>query len=201
MTFSVIVFLVLVGLLPSLIWFFPSGQTWDHLLYRWINLKWGNRWLDWLFKGLWPLGTVWLLLVLLPGVALLSWRLALFLALGLLYNGGVERVLKVGIRRQRPFREVDDAILRQPCCPTDPSFPSGDAARVAFIAVMLAVSFSLDAIWMVALLTLVAGVSIGRVYLGAHYPTDAWAGAWLGCVNALLWLQLYPYWLHSVIAA
>ncbi|HLF82406.1 MAG TPA: phosphatase PAP2 family protein, partial [Anaerolineales bacterium] len=71
--------------------------------------------------------------------------------------------------------------LRQPTAPVDTSFPSGDAMRVWFVVCAVEIAFPQTplpirlAVWGAAVL-----VSFGRVRLGAHYPMDVWAGAWIG---------------------
>lgn len=63
--------------------------------------------------------------------------------------------------------------------PNFPSFPSGHAAMVFAAAVVLALSYRRGRWWMLTLAG--AGlISLSRIYLGYHYPSDILAGAALG---------------------
>lgn len=83
-------------------------------------------------------------------------------------------LLKFSIRRKRPEGDWG-AIYRQ----TDPhSFPSGHAAR-AFLLAML--GLGLGPLWWGILLAVWAPlVSLARVAMGVHYPSDVLAGMLIG---------------------
>jgi len=91
--------------------------------------------------------------------------------------------IKFLVRRQRPVGEWG-GIYRN----TDPhSFPSGHAARAFMIAVIAA---GLGPAWLgVALLVWAPLVSLARVSMGVHYLSDIVAGAVLGSLMGLVWLQ------------
>lgn len=131
------------------------------------------------FRVLWLWGTSPPTLVLL---LLLAWRLRPWWAAPVLYLLAAvsERAVKLTLRRPRPFRALPEARLQQPRVPHDPSFPSGDALRVWFLALTLSAAFPTQA-WLPPLLVLLAAlVSLGRIALGAHYPLDVLAGSGLG---------------------
>jgi undecaprenyl-diphosphatase len=120
----------------------------------------------------------WLLgLALLWLVGNADWkRLAVLLALGVLVTAVLVLTVKFTVRRQRPAGEWG-AIYRS----TDPhSFPSGHAARVIMLAVMV---MMVGPFWL-GLLLLVWGpcVALARVSMGVHYLSDIAAGALLGGV-------------------
>ena len=96
--------------------------------------------------------------------------------------------------RPRPFAALADVRLLINKSPLDKSFPS-DHASIAF-AIAFAVFF-VDRRWGVVLLTLAALVSIGRVFVGVHYPSDILAGALLGLICAFLVHRLIHYFLHT----
>ena len=93
--------------------------------------------------------------------------------------------IKFLVRRKRPEGEWG-GIYRN----TDPhSFPSGHAARSFFIAV---IAISLSPVWLAIILCIWAPlVALARVAMGVHYVSDVVAGAIVGIVSALVFLQIY----------
>lgn len=132
----------------------------------------GDSWF-WLFG----LGIVWL-------VGPEHWKArALLLAIGIVVTAVLVISLKFTIRRQRPEGEWG-AIYRL----TDPhSFPSGHAAR-AFLLPVLALATG--PVWFAVVLWIWAPlVGLARVAMGVHYLSDIFAGAVLGVVLGVIFLQ------------
>jgi len=123
--------------------------------------------------------------LILAGLARPTWAIGLGVAAFMVE--AITKGLKVLIRRKRPFSAEPGVIVRLPRLPTDPSFPSGDAMRAAFLC-GLALTAAQVPPWgaAVCLLTSVL-VALGRVRAGAHYPLDVWAGFHLGLGAALAW--------------
>ena len=88
--------------------------------------------------------------------------------------------------RQRPYEaHPGDAHLLLPASP-DPSFPS-DHATAAF-AIAVAIGLRHRTAGLVTLILAVL-VSVSRVALGTHYPSDVIGGAAIGALAALvLWI-------------
>ncbi len=126
------------------------------------------------------------------GLLLLWWlgneywkQRALALGAGILVTALVVMAIKFTVRRRRPEGQWGQ-IYRS----TDPhSFPSGHAARSMMLAVM---ALGLGPAWFGLLLLAWAPlVSLARVMLGVHYPSDVIAGMALGAVLGGIVLQFF----------
>ncbi|MEW2249519.1 phosphatase PAP2 family protein [Streptomyces sp. NPDC006975] len=96
---------------------------------------------------------------------------------------GVDAVLKLLVREDRPCRSLGVTTLEACPAPGDWSFPSNHAAIAAAAAVaLLFVSRRLGAVAVVA----ACAMAVSRVWVGAHYPHDVLAGVVVGAVVALL---------------
>ena len=123
-----------------------------------------------------------------------KWEVVEFFSISLL--AVVVLVIKFSVRRKRPEGEWG-GIYRS----TDPhSFPSGHAARSFLIAV---IASGLTPAWLALLLWIWAPlVALARVAMGVHYVSDVVAGAVVGVVAALIFLQVHePFfmWLTNLI--
>jgi membrane-associated phospholipid phosphatase len=76
--------------------------------------------------------------------------------------------------RERPGTSQPGAVLRGDVPSAGPSFPSGHVLLVTVIACVIATTVTNDWVWALALI--VALVTVGRVYVGAHNPLDVGAG-------------------------
>ena len=95
----------------------------------------------------------------------------------------VGQILSRLVDRPRPFITHAHAVTLFSPHVADPGFPS-DHATGAFAIAASVVAY--DRRWGGVLLVLAAVLSVGRVALGVHYPTDVIAGAALGVSAALL---------------
>jgi membrane-associated phospholipid phosphatase len=136
----------------------------------------------WLYPVMWPLqqlGNLVFGLVVAAGALILRrWRLALGAVLVTFID--LEWLVKDIVDRRRPGTTVPGAELRGDVPVASQSFPSGHAVLIASLAVL--VTPYLRGRWQVVPWLLVAGVCIGRVYVGAHNPLDVVAGCGLGMV-------------------
>ncbi|MDP8978924.1 MAG: phosphatase PAP2 family protein, partial [Actinomycetota bacterium] len=88
------------------------------------------------------------------------------------------------VRRQRPYEaEGSRRLIRKP---TGSSFPSGHAATGAAVFTVLA-EHARGPRSRALLQGIGAYVSLSRVYVGVHYPTDVLAGAGMGVAIGSLW--------------
>lgn len=180
------------GTCTGLLWRWAPVAALDLRLFRAINAREDRRSVDRMVRLLRPLGTTWGLVLVAVGMFLLDPTGAVFLLLVAVASGLVERSLKMGIKRMRPYEILDGVQVRQNPPPPDPSFPSGDASRVCYLASALTFRFAWPAWAGAAVLGLALIVSLGRVRMGVHYPSDVWAGSWLGFGMGLMWLGLLP---------
>ncbi|MFF1542276.1 phosphatase PAP2 family protein [Streptomyces sp. NPDC058291] len=96
---------------------------------------------------------------------------------------GVDAVLKLLVREDRPCQSLRVATLEACPAPGDWSFPSNHAAIAAAAAVaLLFVSRRIGAVAAVA----ACAMALSRVWVGAHYPHDVLAGVVVGALAALL---------------
>ncbi|MEU9474507.1 phosphatase PAP2 family protein [Streptomyces sp. NPDC048191] len=95
---------------------------------------------------------------------------------------GVDAVLKLVVREDRPCQSLHMRTLEACPAPGDWSFPSNHAAIAAAAAVALVfVSRRLGGVALVAALAMAAS----RVWVGAHYPHDVLAGLVVGALVAV----------------
>jgi undecaprenyl-diphosphatase len=171
---------------------FPALERLDARLFSRLYAFFGEgRGLP-VFRSFWPLGRTPVTLALLAVLCIVDWKAGALAAGIYLLAAGLEMALKRRLRRPRPFEALPGIQPRQPRLPTDPSFPSGDALRVWFLALVLPAVFGLA--WPVSLTlpALALLVSLGRTAMGMHYPTDVLAGSGLGLLAAGTFFFILP---------
>ena len=183
--------LSLAGLILGLCWKAARVNTED---LRWALAIHSIRlpgWTDRLLALLRPLGRSWLSWGLVLLMAMAGPRIAIVLAIALAICAAAERAVKVLANRPRPFVLVPEIRPSPGLAPSDPSYPSGDAARAWLLAVFLATLPGVPP-WATSILLAAAiVVAFGRVRLGVHSPLDVLAGSCLGAGlgwAASLWL-------------
>ncbi|HLN61389.1 MAG TPA: phosphatase PAP2 family protein [Symbiobacteriaceae bacterium] len=162
----------------------------DRLLFIWINGMAGQ--LPWLDSLMVALGRS-VAPVVLPLCAALWWwpgptrherRIGVSLTvLAVLLALGAASVAGFIYYRPRPFKVIDTLLL-VPRVP-DASFPSTHTAVLSAVATVVPLP---GRPWRAAVWLLVAGVMIGRVYVGVHYPSDVLGGLAFGwATGAAVW--------------
>lgn len=99
-----------------------------------------------------------------------------------------ERILKLMVKRQRPFSLLPEVEMCQPRQPQDPSFPSGDAMRLWYLTFVLPPAFVLPWFFLLLFGGIALLASLGRIAFGVHFLLDVIGGAGLGLLGAGLYL-------------
>jgi membrane-associated phospholipid phosphatase len=180
--------LTMVGIATGLLWRLPALGRLDAFLMHKINTGSLPGALDQVLGLLRIAGTIPFFVAALILVGLARPELALGLALAAGAAEVITEVLKLVVRRPRPFAADAGTVVRLPRLPIDPSFPSGDAMRAAFLGGLTLAGRALPT-WAACLAVLVATVvGFGRVRAGAHYPLDVWTGLAIGFGVVLAWV-------------
>ena len=147
-------------------------------------------------------------------------RVALQVTLGVLLAGGTSEVLKRIVSAPRPPSLLPDdmapgfRLLHPDTARHSYSFPSGHTTA-AFAFAMGVCVLGVRRTGVAAAFLVAVGTGLGRISLGAHFPTDVLAGALLGSVVAWVarrprdrfgaaletWLgQRFPGWFEAAVA-
>jgi len=145
------------------------------------------------FREIWFFGRTSFALIMLILLTMLKWKMGLSAVTVFLIIVGIEQFIKNIFKRARPFTANQDILMLQLISPLDSSFPSGDALRIWYLAVIIPVAVGGTGIFFTAIYILAALVTVGRSILGVHYPTDALAGTGLGLLAAGTTLWLWQY--------
>lgn len=168
----------------------------DEQLLLWINLGWSHPWLDVFFHWIsskatfsFPLlGIIGLTCCFLYGRdGLKLWGLLI----AAIYIGDeFGNLLKLLFQQPRPCAVIYD-VIRQPgkiqgisCRDMVHGMPSNHALTSILTTVFMT-RITVSWRWALCLLPIAILVSLSRVYLGVHYPSQVLVGAALGCILGL----------------
>ena len=173
---------------------------WDGQALLFIQEHIRQVWMDGFWKTITHLGDAgwfWIILgivLLIPkktrkaGIAALA-----ALAIGaLITNVALKNIIENG-KRIRPYEVVEGLkLLIEP--QSDFSFPSGHTC--ASIGAALAMYPFLERKWGIPLVILAVLISLSRLYVGVHYPTDVLGGAVVGnllCCMGRKWVRIVKH--------
>ena len=112
---------------------------------------------------------------------------AILIAVSELTGSVITFSLKNIVKRERPFRNLNNVYLVSSKPLTDRfSFPSGHTTNSFALATSLTLRYPDQPILISGLYLYAAVVSLGRIYLGVHYPSDILGGIVVGSGSALL---------------
>jgi membrane-associated phospholipid phosphatase len=166
------------GLLHNL----PAIGRWDSRISCHLHLRL-NPALP-LFRILWPFGKSLASIALLLLMFCCARQSAGWATLFYLMIAFAERFIKLSLKRQRPFSQMPEVAMRQPRQPFDPSFPSGDAMRLWYLASILPAAFSLQSLFVVPFFLIALLATLGRIAFGVHFFLDVVGGTGLGLLGA-----------------
>lgn len=117
----------------------------------------------------------------------LGWICGISLLLMLLVTNGIIKPL---VARQRPYEAIEALQALVPP-PHGSSFPSGHTASAFAVAIVLFRNMKKQ--FGGCFLALAILISLSRIYVGVHYPTDVLGGLLLGIICAFLAQCLYEF--------
>lgn len=160
-------------------------QQHENRMFYYINQRIQHNGLDLLFSKITHLGGA-------TSTILISLCLSIF-GQGVLRTAGIQSLIALTLShipvaivkkkypRLRPYLVMPEAnICKNPL--TDHSFPSGHTTAIFSIVLPLSIMVPSLALPLLAIALL---VSVSRMYLGLHYPSDCAAGCLIGSMTAL----------------
>lgn len=155
-------------------------QQHENELFFWVNRRMRHAVLDRVFTVITHMGGASATIVACLSIALVmkgEWRLAAWQALIALAASHIPVAwVKKKYPRQRPYIVHPGVNLcKNPL--KDHSFPSGHSTAIFSVVIPFVSMAPITGLW---LLPLAGMVSLSRIYLGLHYPSDCIAGSLLG---------------------
>jgi membrane-associated phospholipid phosphatase len=169
----------------SLVW--STGQRVDAAVFLFFNkIIHHSPKLDGFMLGFSQLGnSIFTMVIALLMFLSVHHLLAYELILGTLTLWLVVEFIKVLIHRSRPFKRLDSTHIvgssERGC-----SFPSGHTSQIFFTTTLIIHYFNFSGFSVIFLYIICLLVGITRIYVGAHYPRDVFAGAILGSIWGLM---------------
>jgi len=165
----------------------------DLFFFTLINQTFSSPWLDPLFIAItfigqypWLLGLLWILLMLKGGKKgrQVGWMV---IPLLLISDQLTDSVLKPLFERPRPFTTLEEARLLYETAETvsPTGFPSSHAVNIFALCTFLLSAYRIKSLY-ILLPVLAVLVSYSRIYVGVHYPSDVFAGGFIGIILGIL---------------
>ncbi len=172
---------------------FNFADPWEIKIAHLLQSSFKNK--PWLliFQEIWFFGRTSFAITILLILTAFNWKMGLTAIVVFLIIVGIENLIKNTLTRSRPYSTISEITMLQPIEPTDPSFPSGDALRVWYLALILPAITGENPILLIASVFLAILVSLGRMVMGVHYITDTVTGAGLGFLGAGTTIWLWNY--------
>jgi undecaprenyl-diphosphatase len=160
-------------------------QQHERRIFVWVNHRIQHTALDFILSRITHLGGATFTVLLTISIALFAeeaWRLVGLQSLAALAVSHLPvAIIKRLYPRLRPYLVMPDThIGKNPL--TDHSFPSGHTTAIFSVVVPFILYMPTLSFW---LLPLALTVSMSRIYLGLHYPSDCAAGSLIGTGTAI----------------
>lgn len=136
------------------------------------------------FRVLWPFGKTGFMVGILGIFLLLNWYSGCCAIFCFFIIACVERLIKLTMKRRRPFVLLSEVEMLQPYKPEDFSHPSGDAMRVWYLTFIIPFIFGWSLLLLSVFLSVAVLVSFGRIAFAVHFPLDVAGGTGLGLIGA-----------------
>ncbi len=114
-------------------------------------------------------------------MTIFDWRFGLQIGLHALLGAVGAQSIKYTFKRKRPCYAQGPKALAH--VPVSSSFPSGHTSTAFAVATFL---FFIQSILFFPYLLFALLVSLSRIYLGVHYPSDIIGGLMLGTISGIL---------------
>ena len=176
----------------SLIW--SAGQRMDARVFKLFNMRLYPKWLDGFMWLITQLGNMLAALFAAMLCFIFNYRsLAILVIMGTFTLWLLVELIKAIADRERPFLALENTRvigLRE----KGDSFPSGHTAQIFFLTTIFIYYFQLELGVSITLYMVAVLVGFTRIYVGAHYPRDVFAGLVLGSVWGILATMSDSYW-------
>jgi len=176
----------------SLVW--SAGQRLDARVFMLFNMRGYPRWLDRFMWLITQLGNMLAAFIAAFLLFILNYRrLAVEIIFGTLTLWFLVEIIKALSDRDRPFLTLDKTRVigwRE----KGDSFPSGHTTQIFFLMTLFVLNFQPGLGASIALYAIAVSVGLTRIYVGAHYPRDVFAGMVLGSVWGIIAMLVEPYW-------
>lgn len=134
-------------------------------------------------------GVIWIVIAGLFLIFKKTRRIGVMIFIALVLSAVINNVLLKNIfMRVRPYDAIEE-LTRMIGIQSDYSFPSGHAATSFAVATII--YKTMDKRYGILALILAFLISLSRLYLGVHYPTDILAGFFIGNLIGTLVVYLY----------
>jgi membrane-associated phospholipid phosphatase len=179
-------FLILLGGLHLLD---PISEFETRIVQR-LQMVFNQKAFLFIFREIWFFGRTSFTMIMIFFLVCIDWKVGLTALVIFLLIVGIEQLIKSNFNRSRPYRTNDKIEMLQPLEPFDPSYPSGDALRVWYLALTIPVFAGNSPVLIAAAIALALAVTLGRMVMGVHYLTDTLTGTGLGMLGAgtTIWL-------------
>ncbi|MEN8211018.1 MAG: phosphatase PAP2 family protein [Thermodesulfobacteriota bacterium] len=136
------------------------------------------------FRVLWPYGKTGFMVGALGIFLLLNWYSGCCAIFCFIIIACVERLIKLTMKRKRPFVLLSEVEILQPHKPEDFSHPSGDAMRIWYLTFIIPSVFGWSFLLLSVFLSVAVLVSFGRIAFAVHFPLDVAGGVGLALLGA-----------------